>query len=97
MNREISVDDREYVWNQVAFYNFIQFNLEAPGVKETDEQFNDSIPAFKEVLEELKPDVIIVWGYGLFDRLYGLGETDGEEMSLTNGDKVYTRWFSTKW
>lgn len=59
MNREISVDDREYVWNQVAFYNFIQFNLEAPGVKETDEQFNDSIPAFKEVLEELKPDVII--------------------------------------
>lgn len=95
MNREISVDDREYVWNQVAFYNFIQFNLEAPGVKETDEQFNDSIPAFKEVLEELKPDVIIVWGYGLFDRLYGLGETDGEEMSLTNGDKVYTRWFFT--
>ncbi|MBN2941637.1 MAG: hypothetical protein JTJ18_06300 [Streptococcus sp.] len=95
LNREISVDDRGYVWNQVAFYNFIQFNLEAPGVKETDEQFNDSIPAFKEVLEELKPDVIIVWGYGLFDRLYGLGETDGEEMSLTNGDKVYTRWFST--
>ena len=36
----------------------------------------------------MKPDVIIVWGYGLFDRLYGLGETDGEEMSLTNGDKV---------
>lgn len=70
------------------------FNLEAPGVKETDEQFNDSIPAFKEVLEELKPDVIIVWGYGLFDRLYSLGETDGEEMSLTNGEKVYTRWFS---
>lgn len=55
LNREISVDDREYVWNQVAFYNFIQFNLEAPGVKETDEQFSDSIPAFKEVLEELKP------------------------------------------
>lgn len=61
LNRDISVDDRKYVWNQVAFYNFIQFNLEAPGVKETDEQFTNSIPAFKEVLEELKPDVIIVW------------------------------------
>ncbi len=48
----------------------------------------------RRFFEELKPDVIIVWGYGLFDRLYGLGETDGEEMSLTNGEKVYTRWFS---
>ena len=78
LNREISVDDRVEVWNQVAFYNFIQFNLERPGVKETDEQFNDSIPAFKEVLEELKPDIIITWGYGLFDKLYPLGEIDGD-------------------
>lgn len=95
LNREISVDDRVAVWNQVAFYNFIQFILERPGVKETDEQFKDSIPAFKEVLEELNPDIIITWGYGLFDKLYPLGETDGEEMSLANGQKVYTRWFAT--
>ena len=64
-------------------------------MKETDEQFTKSIPAFKDVLEELKPDVIIVWGFGLFDRIYPLGEQDGEEMALANGDTVYTRWFST--
>lgn len=95
LNREILGDDREKVWNQVAFYNFIQFNIEAPGIKETNEQFDDSIPAFKEVLEELTPDIIIAWGYGLFDKLYSLGESDGEEMSLASGEKVYTRWFVT--
>lgn len=78
MNREISVDDRECVWNQLAFYNFIQFNIARPGVKDTSDEFNSSVSAFKEILEELKPDVIITWGYGLFNRLYPLGEKDGE-------------------
>lgn len=61
LNREISVDDRECVWNQLAFYNFIQFNIARPGVKDTSDEFNSSVSAFKEILEELKPDVIITW------------------------------------
>ena len=95
LNREISVDDRECVWNQLAFYNFIQFNIARPGVKDTSDEFNSSVSAFKEILEELKPDVIITWGYGLFNRLYPLGEKDGEKLFLANGDEVNTRWFST--
>lgn len=95
LNREISVDDRECVWNQLAFYNFIQFNIARPDVKDTSDEFNSSVSAFKEILEELKPDVIITWGYGLFNRLYPLGEKDGEKLFLANGDEVNTRWFST--
>lgn len=38
LNREISVDDRECVWNQLAFYNFIQFNIARPGVKDTSDE-----------------------------------------------------------
>ena len=95
LNRDITVDDRVEVWNQLAFYNFIQFDLEGPGVKETDEQFNNSIPAFKEVLEELRPDVIIVWGYSLFNALCPLGEADGPYLTLFSGDRVRTRWFVT--
>nr|WP_297269537.1 hypothetical protein [uncultured Prevotella sp.] len=53
------------------------------------------VNAYPFVGKDYEKGFIIVWGYGLFDRLYGLGETDGEGMSLTNGDKVYTRWFST--
>ena len=52
LNREISVDDRECVWNQLAFYNFIQFNIARPGVKDTSDEFNSSVSAFKEILEE---------------------------------------------
>ena len=37
----------------------------------------------------------MVWGLCRVDGLYGVGGVDGEEMSLTNGDKVYTRWLST--
>ena len=53
------------------------------------------VNAYPFVGKDYEKGFIIVWGYGLFDRLYGLGETDGEGMPLTNGDKVYTRWFST--
>ena len=73
----------------------VQFNIARPGVKDTSDEFNSSVSAFKEILEELKPDVIITWGYGLFNRLYPLGEKDGEKLFLANGDEVNTRWFST--
>ena len=42
------------------------------------------VNAYPFVGKDYEKGFIIVWGYGLFDRLCGLGETDGEEMSLTN-------------
>jgi hypothetical protein len=72
-------------WHSVAFYNFVQFPLEgAPkdGVHPTDEQWLGSTLAFRELLENLRPDRIYMFGKTTWDnsgsnRTEIKGESDG--------------------
>ncbi len=55
------------------------------GVSPSEEQFERSLDAFIEVLEEYKPDLIIVWGARLWEMLPDIGRK-GEENVLDNGN-----------
>lgn len=94
------------IWHSVAFYNYLQKSMgearTAPGWVD----FRESEDAFFEVIDELQPDLIIVWGVTrMYDCLPGgerwrKGEemiVDGKEIKngyyrLSNGKEVRTLW-----
>jgi len=56
-------------WNSVMFYNYVQKSvMEGSRTTPPEQDFVDSQKAFREILEEYKPDLIIVWGVRLWDR-----------------------------
>lgn len=58
---ELSFADKELFWNSVAFYNYVQVPMSGPRVAPTQDNFRNSETAFFEVIEMLRPDIIIVW------------------------------------
>lgn len=60
------------IWNSVAFYNYVQRAV--VGSRRSPEwvDFRNSEDAFFEVIDELKPDLIIAWGVRrMYDNLPG--------------------------
>ena len=49
-------------WDCVMFYNYVQVAVESQRLSPSQHDFEISEAAFFEVLEEYKPDLIIVWG-----------------------------------
>lgn len=68
-------------WDRLVFYNYIKEPITGPRVAPTEEQFDKSYEAFVDVVEKYKPDVIIAWGYRLYDNLR-------EELSAHGATKV---------
>lgn len=61
------ITDCDKFWNHVAFTNYIQFFLPQ---RETRANFihpKRDFMAFNEVVEDLQPDIIIVWGTAVMD------------------------------
>lgn len=100
-------DDSMRIWESIAFYNYVQVALSAARTSPTDEDYAAAEEPFFEVINELRPDLIIAWGK---TRLYG-GMTGrywepGEYISvdglvaptgfytLTDGTKVKIVWIS---
>lgn len=68
------------VWDYVAFTNYIQFFL--PNSR-TSSAFIDkkNYLAFKEVVKELEPDIVVTWGNAVADAIrneYGIGDIKDE-------------------
>lgn len=50
-------------WPNVAFYNFVQYLVgDAARQRPTNEMWKSSVPAFERVVEDLKPERILVLG-----------------------------------
>ena len=67
MNLEF--EDKKNAWEHLSFYNYVQEAMTGPRVSPTPEDFKNSEEAFWEILNELKPDLIIVWGARLYNNL----------------------------
>ena len=71
----ISDKDRAEVWHEVAFYNFVQeFVGEGARVQPTFRQWVAAQAPFRTVLEGLKPDAVLVLGYGLWEHVLEIHE-----------------------
>lgn len=75
LNKRPSLEDKEQFWHSVAFYNYVQANVGfGPRVRPTREMWANSQKAFFEVLQELRPQCVIVLGYQLWENLPSQGE-----------------------
>lgn len=62
VNKTTTLDDSQKIWNSVAFYNFLQVAMNDKRQGGSAEDYEEGRKAFLEVLENLQPDLIIVWG-----------------------------------
>lgn len=64
------LSEKKAFWNSVAFYNYVQSSAGyGPRKRPTPQQWQDAWVPFTEVLGELKPEVVIVLGYRLWENL----------------------------
>lgn len=69
VGRVTTHEDSKEIWESLLFYNYLQVLLSGPREYGTAQQYRDSIEAFFEVLNKYKPDVLIVWGKRLWQKL----------------------------
>lgn len=67
--------DREKIWHDFAFYNYIQEIVgDHPRIDPDLKKYRQSEAAFFDVINKLKPELVIVLGTRLFNRMYPLYE-----------------------
>ena len=89
----LSYEDKESFWNSIAFYNYVRVPMTGARVAPSKKDFKDSEAAFFEVLETLRPDIVIVWGSRLYNNL-PQGGLQGDDLRAPDGHWVETwRYF----
>ena len=82
VNMATTREDSHVIWNSLLFYNYLQVLLDGPREAGTAEQYANSANAFFNVLEEYKPEVLIVWGMRLWNVLPEANWEKGEEINV---------------
>lgn len=54
--------DIQYIWNQLAFVNYVQFFLPFTNTPIQTQKDIINFESFIENVDELKPDIVIIWG-----------------------------------
>ncbi len=63
-------EESRTIWDSIAFYNYLQVPMSGARESGSPIDYKNAEKAFFEVLNELQPDLIIVWGVGkLFNNL----------------------------
>lgn len=85
----LTFEDKRRFWNSIAFYNYVQKPMPAARIAPSKEDFSASAESFFDVLEELRPEVVIVWGSRLYNNL-PRGGMQGDDLRAPDG-----RWVET--
>lgn len=68
--KETYPEDSQRIWNSIAFYNYLQVPMSGARESGSAIDYKNAENAFFEVINDLQPDLIIVWGVGkLFNNL----------------------------
>ena len=87
INKETSLEESYQIWQSLAFFNYLQVAMEKARESGTMEDYKNAEKAFFEVIEELQPDLIIVWGVGkLFNNLPDDRWTRGNQLIVDGYD-----------
>ncbi|MCC8177115.1 MAG: hypothetical protein LIO91_11930 [Bacteroidales bacterium] len=73
----LSAEQREGFWNQVAFTNYLQHfrpDAETPEYKVNKALYNGAYEAFKEALDELEPELVMVWSKAVKECIQAHGD-----------------------
>ena len=69
IGKKISNDELINFWNSIVFYSYVQIAMDTPRQAPSMEDFETGDEAFVEVMRELQPDIIIVWGNRLWEKM----------------------------
>lgn len=83
VGHETTPEESARIWNSLAFYNYLQTAVDGPRKAGTTEDYDKSEDAFYEVLNDLQPDAIIVWGVTrMWDNMPSRGWEKGDEIEI---------------
>lgn len=86
VGKETTPLESRKMWDSIAFYNFLQVAMGGAREAGTNQQYRAAAEPFMQVLEELQPDVLIVWGVRLWNNLPNRNWTDGPKVSVDGYD-----------
>ena len=93
VNKETTPEESNEIWQSIAFFNFLQVAMTEARKSGSNEDYKEGQTAFLEVIEDLKPDLIIVWGVGrLYNWLPEEGWIDGDKIEI-DGYKVKNGYY----
>lgn len=82
VGRETTPAESRRIWDDIAFYNYLQVAMGGPRKAGTAEQYQAAAEPFFSVLNRLHPDLLIVWGKRLWDNLPSERWQDGEAVNV---------------
>ena len=63
-------EEDHQIWNSISFYNFVQTAIQlGPRSPYSEEAYKKSLSIFWNVLDNLLPDLVIVWGEKAWNEL----------------------------
>lgn len=90
VNHETDLEERTKIWDCLAFYNYLQVAVDDTREAGPIQQYRDAEQPFFQVLDNLKPDLLIVWGHRLWNLLPSKNWFEGskiliDDYSVNNG------------
>lgn len=82
VGHETTPDESVQIWNGLAFYNYLQVAMGGPRQAGTAEQYKVSEFALFEVMNQLQPKLMIVWGKQLWKHLPSNNWQDDEPLII---------------
>ncbi len=79
-------EERELFWNSVIFYNYVQALLPNRKRRPSKEQWKAAAPAFLKMIDDANPQLIIVFGRGVWDNFFDTSLGKSERSGRTQKD-----------
>lgn len=89
VGHKTNINESSLIWDEVAFYNYLQVPMKAPRQAGTKAQYKQSEDAFFSVLETLRPQLMIVWGKRLWHHLPYTYWSDSEPLIINFDSKEH--------
>ena len=94
VNHETDLEESKRIWNSVSFYNYVQKAHDASRNRSKLVDFRKSEEAFFEVIDELRPDIILVWGVTrMYDNMPGGERWEGGDDLVIDGYNVKNGYY----
>lgn len=90
VGHETDWKERKQIWQSVMFYNYLQIAMGGPRQAGTNEEYTHASKVFYEVIDQYRPQYIIVWGSRLWNYLPGDSRWRNGEPIVIDGYKVET-------
>ncbi len=95
VNKPTTLEESREIWESVAYFNFLQVAMTDTRTAGSYEDYMEGQKAFLEVIEDLQPDLIIVWGIRLYGYLPNEGWIQGEPLVI-DGYSVKNGYYQLK-